>query len=201
MSFLARLLGKSAAKPTRWAPHGARAAFRSSRTGNDTQAPSGVRKELLRLVLRETLRNTGVPVEWIAIDPLGIRRPDRTAGVHVRLVVRHWDERFARYFCAFQQDFATRLQAFDPGSSLWLQGISWQFELGAGDDWPELPPRATWQGAAAPAPAPELLMSTVPLSREELSRQSAAEDLRHARRRPADFAPTETLPPREPGRR
>jgi hypothetical protein len=204
MSFLARLLGRSAPSIRR-SPHGPRSAFRTSRTSGASHSPSGIHRELLRLVLRETLRHTGIPGDWVAIDPLGMKRPDRGSGVHVRLVIRHWDERFLRYLCAFQQDFTTRLQSFDPAASQWLLGVSWQFELGTGDDWPDLPPRSTWQNEVPRAEAPlrdspDLLMATVPLSREELRRQTDATDQRYAARRgPVDFAPTQTLPPRDPG--
>jgi hypothetical protein len=182
---------------------------------------------LLRLVLREALKGNGLPLNWISVDPMGTSAAAGTSGIHVRLVLRQWDERFPLYMRAFQQDFETRLLTLDPLASQWLTGMSWQFELKTSADWPPMPVPAFWQtpppsDAAAPTVTPALPLPRLPeapsaagaagtgaaasLSMQELERQFAEGDQRfvdsHDDFAPTEgFAPTQAFPPDQGGRR
>src|SRR5687767_15044801 len=63
-----------------------------------------VRKDLLKVVLRETLTRNGIPASWIGADLLRSNSPKRggESGVHVRLLIRHWDPRLMMCGVAFE---------------------------------------------------------------------------------------------------
>ncbi len=200
MTFLQRLFGQStpAASKAPSAEHSRLAFAQSQNSRSASDSPQGVRKELLRLVLRETLKHNGIPAAWVTADALVATSSTREAGIHVRLVMRHWDERLPLYTMAFQQNFETRLLTMDPLAGNWLMGISWQYSLPADADWPRLPQPGTW--VAVPQPEAEnnipqaVPVTAQPLpvirSRADLERDMAEEDKRF-RVSGTDFAPTE----------
>ena len=124
-----------------------------------TQAGStsqSVRKDLLKVVLRETLTRNGIPPTWLSADMLRTTSPSRRdTGLHVRFLVRHWDPRLLEHAVAFEADFTERLQLLDPLAHNWLMGFSWQVTVEDKSVCPALPHPATWTAPPPPsAPAP-----------------------------------------------
>jgi hypothetical protein len=79
----------------------------------------------------------------------------RGPGMHVRLVMRQWDQRLLTYALAFQNDLMAAISRFEPKASTWLHGVSWEFNVGDTCPYPEMPEPAFWRGAAAaPTAAP-----------------------------------------------
>jgi len=115
------------------------------------------RRELLRVVLRDTLRRGGIPADWITAEVMASMSRQRTPGVFWRLMIRHWDERLPNHCVALQNALITRLHMFDPLAEEWLTGISWQFVLADESHCPALPHPGAWtavpRDAAAPAEA------------------------------------------------
>ncbi|MGZ5178993.1 MAG: hypothetical protein ACXWC6_14210 [Ramlibacter sp.] len=188
MGILGKLFGGDAKATARRSTAVARPA--SPRGPSSSIPPANLRRELLRLVLRQSLARNGIPVHWIGAE--AIELPGPGAPVHVRLLVQHWDERLPRYFLAFQEDFEQRLLAVEPLARTWLRGFSWQFQLVDVSSRPALPDVGTWgdprdTGAAAdPQPTPSDRKV-----REELGRLFAAQDAARARDTHVDFAPTQ----------
>jgi hypothetical protein len=124
-----------------------------TQAGSNSQS---VRKDLLRLVLRETLTRNGIPPTWVSADMLRTTNPNRRdTGLHVRFLVRHWDPRLLEHGVAFEHEFSERLQLLDPLAASWLMGFSWQFALEDKSVCPALPHPATWTAPpplTAPAP-------------------------------------------------
>ena len=151
MGLMDRLFGKAAAKPA--APRAASSVQNSvgpsTRGGGGT--PQSIRKELVRVTVRETLLHNGIPSAWIRADPLTTSAPGRDAGVHVRLVVKHWDARLMHHSVALQEHVEKRILALDPQAEHWLMGLSWQFDLEDVSHCPPLPHPGSW---TAPADAP-----------------------------------------------
>lgn len=210
MSFMHRLFGQDKPAAARNSqPAQSRSAFQASEVSRQSESPQGVRRELLRLVLRETLKTNGMPADWIAVDAVSVTSPVRGTGMQVRLTVRHWDDRLPQYLMAFQQNFEARLLTFDPMASQWLMGFSWHFDLPADAVWPRLPEPATWAAPPQVVAQPDIFPppasseaaagSAARLTREQLEREFAADDQRF-RASQADFAPTEAFAPTEPGR-
>ncbi|CAA9402949.1 MAG: hypothetical protein AVDCRST_MAG51-981 [uncultured Ramlibacter sp.] len=155
MGFMSRLFGGSAPQPAdrkavpSRSPHASAAHAASTRGASNS--PQSVRKELVRVVTRDTLQNNGVPVDWIKVEPLTTAQQGRETGVHVRLCVQQWDPRLMIHAVALQQNLEKRIHALDPLAEQWLMGISWQFALKDQSQCPPLPHPGSWT-----APPPEV---------------------------------------------
>lgn len=112
---------------------------------HDAPAAQGTtRRELLRVVLRDTLTRHGIPAAWIAAEVLPTTSQSGERGVHWRLVIRHWDPRLLACTIALQHALIKRITTFDPLASNWLTGISWQFALDDESRCPPLPHPGSW---------------------------------------------------------
>lgn len=152
MGLMDRLLGKGGAGATR----AAAAQGPQSTLGS----PQSVRKEVARLAVREALRHNGIPAQWIRSEALTTAAPGRETGVHVRLVVQHWDARLMLHAVALQDAIEKRIATLDPEAGQWLMGLSWQFALDDAAACPALPHPGSWTsdpGEAPAAPAAEPL--------------------------------------------
>lgn len=148
MSFLKRLFpssspaGNAASQAT---PHSVPASTLNSK-GPMSQENSS-RRELLRLVLRDTLNRTGIPTSWIGADLLAATSRGREPGIHVRLLLKHWDPRLMQHGIAFEHAYKKRLLTLDPLSQRWLLGISWQYALDNEHACPPMPHPGIWTSA------------------------------------------------------
>lgn len=101
------------------------------------------RREAVHMVLRETMRQHGIPADWIEGRTLKMVEPLRgTTGTYVTLVIKGGQDRLLTYVPAFQASFREAMARFDPRVSEWLRGVSWEFADGG----------ATAAPAAAPQP-------------------------------------------------
>jgi hypothetical protein len=107
------------------------------------------RRELLRLVLRDTLNRTGIPTSWVGADLLAATSRGRAPGIHVRLLLKHWDPRLMLHAIAFEQAFRKRVVTLDPTSDDWLLGMSWQFSLADESPCPAMPHPGVWTSNVA----------------------------------------------------
>jgi hypothetical protein len=137
--------------------------FQSPASQMPATSQSATRRELLRVVLRDTLVKHGIPSSWVQPEMLVSTGGGREPGMHMRLLVKHWDPRLLEHGVAFEKSFNRRVELFDPMAPNWLTGVSWQFALIDPSPCPEMPDPATWtaapaaakpkQGPAAPAPS------------------------------------------------
>ena len=65
--------------------------------------------------------------------------------MHLRLVVRHWDERLMNHASAFQKEVLSDLKQFEPQAATWLHGVSWQLEVDDSCPYTKLPGKSFWQ--------------------------------------------------------
>lgn len=161
MGLLDTLFGKKPAATKAAGTRSSRPQFASS---GSTQAPSGsphsVRKDLLRLVLRETLTRNGIPQAWLSADLLRTTTARREDGIHVRFLVREWEPRLMLHGVAFEKEYLQRLLLLDPLAVNWLMGFSWQFVLRDAGACPAMPHAGSWTAAPVavpvrqPVPAP-----------------------------------------------
>lgn len=152
MGFFSKLFGKSGSVPGR--PRKAASRAPATRPPMSSIPPANMRRELLRLALRQSLSRNGIPVHWIGAEAVEMPGPGNP--LHVRLLVQHWDDRLPRLFLAFQEDFEQRLLAVEPLARTWLRGFSWQFQLVDPTPHPRLPEPGSWleRGEVVSAPAP-----------------------------------------------
>ncbi len=124
----------------------------------DFAAQVSTRRELLRIRTRNTLRLSGIPENWI--EPQVLLEPEggRTF-LHLRLVVRQWDERLLRYAFALQTQLMAEIERIDPQARQWLLSIVWQYPQDLPCPYPDLPQPSAWLDARPTPAEPDELQS------------------------------------------
>jgi hypothetical protein len=123
--------------------------FRESEPDSDQPGSrSGPRKELVQVVLRDTMRKHGIPSDWIECRMLSSVSRTGRHGLHVNFVVKQAHERLLAYVFAFQDSFERELARFEPRARDWLLSIGWEFQ---GFNAAEMPDPKTW-AQSGPAP-------------------------------------------------
>ena len=186
MGLIARLFGSK--KPSS-VPPTSRMHSQISSSGFSQQhaaaSPGTTRRELLRVVLRDTLNRHGIPSSWIAAEVLTTTSRTGERGVHWRLLIKHWDPRLLSCEVALQQALIKRVTTFDPVASNWLTGISWQFALDDESQCLPLPHPGAWTSSPHEVPkaqpAPEKEVSIIEGPQRMTKRGDAATEIDHAR--------------------
>ncbi|HVZ43527.1 MAG TPA: hypothetical protein VHA82_06930 [Ramlibacter sp.] len=166
MDLLARIFGKRAAPPSRHhselgSTHSQSPSMHPQQPKAPDTAATATRRELLKVVLRDTLRRQGIPAEWVAAEVFtATSRSRNDSGLHWRLVLRHWDARLPNHLVALQNALVARALAIDPMAHEWLMGVSWQFALQDESQCPALPHPGSWtstprEQAVVPQPVPQ----------------------------------------------
>ena len=132
MGFLKRLFGQTAEAPhhshSMSGPHSHLSSSHMPHSKSGTSlSQNSSRREMLRVVLRDTMNRHGVPAAWITAEMLVTTSRSREPGIHWRLSIKHWDPRLPVHCVALQNALIKRMMTFDPMASDWLVGISWQF--------------------------------------------------------------------------
>ena len=115
-------------------------------------SPKANRRELLRVVLRDTLQRHGIPTDWIGAELLASTLSNGEHGLHWRLLIKHWEPRLLAYSVAIEDALLERLTSLDPTADRWLTGMSWQFAVKDRASCPELPRPGTWTGGRRAGP-------------------------------------------------
>lgn len=120
------------------------------------------RRELVQVVLRETMREHGIPSDWIESRVLSVVGSASSSGAHITFIVRRGEDRLLTYVHAFEKGFARKLRQFEPRAMDWVLSLSWQFSGDEPAGEAEMPQSQTWAPDAAqelvrpvPAAAPQ----------------------------------------------
>lgn len=155
MSFIRQLLGMPPGKsPNTASRTHSQLSPATSPPSRSSATEAGTRRELLRVVLRNTLNRHGIPTAWIGAEMLLATSRGREPGIHWRLVIKHWDPRLLTHAVALQNALIVRVLAFDPLAAGWLMGISWQFSLADESVCPPMPHPGIWTSEARVEKAP-----------------------------------------------
>ena len=142
------LIGKFFNNGKEGAPGSASTQFRESEPDTDSGPSRNARKrELVQIVLRDTMRKHGVPSDWVECRMLSSVSRTGRHGLHVNFVVRQAHDRLLAYVFAFQDSFERELSRFEPRARDWLLSIGWEFQ---GFNAKEMPDPNTW-AASGPA--------------------------------------------------
>lgn len=114
----------------------------------DARHQFNVRRDLLKVVLRDTLTRNGIPAAWIELQTLVANSGSKTAGVHARFVVKHWNPQIMMHAPGLEHAFGQRLMALDPLADQWLAGVSWQLSLADDVVLAPLPRPGSWTAHA-----------------------------------------------------
>lgn len=164
-----------------------------------TQQGGSIRRELVRVVLKDTLRLHGVPLDWLGCEVSVVSRSSGVEELRVELVVLHWREQLVRYAPALQAQLLLGLDRFDPAEDHSGYIISWRFSPDCGCPFVEMPEASYWlKKRPSPTPTPT---PTEPLSMFDRrqspreARQPVLEPWPQTPAQPQDnFAPTNISP-------
>jgi len=88
---------------------------------------SGPRRELVQVVLRDAMRQHGIPSDWIECRILSTVNRNGRPGIHVNFIVKQAHERMLNYVFAFQDSFERELARLDVRSRDWMVALGWEF--------------------------------------------------------------------------
>lgn len=106
------------------------------------------RRELVQVVLRDTMRKHGIPSDWIESRIMSAITRSGRRGLHVYFVVKQAHEQLLTYVFAFQDSFERELTRFEPRCRDWLMSVGWEFP---GAKASEMPDAKSWQQLARAA--------------------------------------------------
>jgi hypothetical protein len=170
--------GPDKSGPETLPPTGTR--FEESDDRDDDLEREASRRELVKLVLRESMRRHAVPSDWIECRMLPIVTSKRKSGVHVQLIVRQGQSSLLGYIPAFQSSLMAEIEKYDPRVWDWLLSISWQFAGITSTSGGHLPGAGGWTGPAGAASTAGMPLADEPQVEDVLDPEDTdiAEDLK-----------------------
>jgi len=127
MGLLNRIFRPDAKGAETGPPSATRFQDSDSGTEDDQAARLNVRRELVQVTLRETMRRHAVPSDWLDLRMLPVVNRKGKHGMHVQLVVKQGQGALLTYIPSFQSAFMAEIEKFEPRAWDWLLSISWQF--------------------------------------------------------------------------
>jgi hypothetical protein len=120
----------------------------SETTAQQLGSRNAPHRELVQVVLRDTMRKHGIPSDWIECRILSVVMRNRTSGMHVQFIVGKSQAGLLDYVHAFQDSFWEELEKFEPRAREWLFSVAWQFDGPAPPAKQSMPTRSGWGGDA-----------------------------------------------------
>jgi len=105
-------------------------------------------RELIRVVLRDTLRKNGIPTDWIGSQIASRVQPGLPTAHQIQLVILKWHEGLLRFAPLLEQQVLQGLQQFDPQSDHSGHTVVWSFAPNCGCPYTTLPAPAYWSATA-----------------------------------------------------
>lgn len=109
-----------------------------------TKSRNAPHRDLVKVVLRETMRKHGIPSDWIECRSLSVLTRQHKSGMHVQLLVRKADQQLLPYVHAFQESFWERILRMDPAARDWLFSVGWEFYGQAVRGFSDMPGAGSW---------------------------------------------------------
>ncbi len=130
--------------------------FLESETAHGPGSRNAPRRELVQVVLRDTMRTHGIPSDWIDCRILSVVSRNSISGLHVTFIVKQGEDRLMEFVHPFQESFMRELEKYEPRAKDWLFSLSWQFDGKSRAAPAQMPDPQVWGGAAAgrSGPAP-----------------------------------------------
>jgi hypothetical protein len=120
-----------------------------------SQQHTSTHRDLARVVLRDTLRNNGIPTEWISCEPISRSRSKGDNSLFIQLVIQRWHEGLLQYAPLLQQQMLQGLQRFDPASDHSGHVVVWKFSPNCGYPHTAMPASDFWIDKVAGASKPK----------------------------------------------
>lgn len=134
-----KFLGFGRPKPALEAP-----VFRESAVSVNTRQHSDIQRELVRVVLKDLLRQNGIPAAWIDCEVSAGSANARGSDVVVTLIVCKWHELLPRYLPLVQRNLVAGLDRFEPSIDHSNYTMHWAFAQDCGYPHTDMPSSAIW---------------------------------------------------------
>jgi hypothetical protein len=105
---------------------------------------SDIQVELIRMVLRETLRFHGIPLDWIKSEVLRVPGKDGKEITQIQLVICHWNEQLMRYGAVLEKKLQSRLAQYESGQQASRFGVVWRYHSRCNCPLIDMPDENTW---------------------------------------------------------
>jgi hypothetical protein len=125
MGLIRKMFGRDDARPS-----GGSSQFAESHSQTSleqTKSRNAPRRDLVKVVLRDTMRKHGIPSDWIDCRSLSVLTHQHKSGMHVQFLVRKADHQLLPYVHAFQESFWEGVLRMDPTAHDWLFSVGWEF--------------------------------------------------------------------------
>ena len=131
--------------------------FKSSPVSTDKPSTVSVSKndlrlELVRTVLKDTVRHHGLPADWLRAEltvPMGATA---NGPLHIRIIMTKWNGSLLKYTMALERLILTGMDRYDPAVDHSGYTVSWQFAKNCVCPFPTLPPPESWLKKKTPVP-------------------------------------------------
>lgn len=145
------------------------------------QPHADIQRELVRTVLKDTMRRHGIPSEWLSCEVNTVVNDHGAEELHIQLVLMRWHELLMRYARALELQLLRGLDRFEPTVDHTKKcTIAWRFSPECGCPFTVLPPPVVWAHDTAAEPVDEEPPSVL--------------DRRHKRRPPKDSSSASPKP-------
>ncbi|MBK6294996.1 MAG: hypothetical protein IPF55_12525 [Rhodoferax sp.] len=160
-----------------------------------TRQHAHIQRELVRVVLKDTLRQHGIPVGWVGCEVSAAPKWVSDEDMFVQLVILKWNEALLRYAPALERQLLLDLDRFDPTVNHSRYVVSWRFAPDCGCPSVDMPDPSVWLKAAHPTPPPEPV-AILDRRRSKRVKRTEKFDLPNSSydNLPQNFAPTEPSP-------
>ena len=128
--------------------------------GASTRQHTDIQRELVRVVLKDTMRLHGIPLTWLGCEVLALSGRARGDDMMVRLIVLKWHEPLLKFLPALQNELILGLDRFEPAIDHSKYVVSWQFARDCGCPHMQMPDADSWHPDGQPAPVPAVIPAT-----------------------------------------
>lgn len=154
-----------------------------------TQSHADIQRELVRAVLKDTLRRHGIPTEWLGCEVTTVANRNQSEELHIQLVLLQWHELLLRYARALELQLLRGLDRFEPHIDHAKKcTIAWRLSPDCGSPFTVMPPPVVWAHEAQPPPEPP------PVAEEPPSVLDRRQKKRPPKGSPDDYERTELSP-------
>lgn len=161
---------------------------RAQTTLEQTRSRNAPHRDLVKVVLRETMRRNGIPSDWIECRALSVLTRQHKQGMHVQFLVLKADHQLLQWVHAFQESFWEQILRTDPSARDWLFSVGWEFYGKSVQGFNVMPDPHSWSTEAAPqfsdTQPPE---AALPKAEEEVDLATDLQALQALMSRPASL--------------
>jgi hypothetical protein len=139
--------------PSQSLPVSQRSTILPAQEPSSSISSNDVRVELVRAVLKDTVRAHGLPTDWLRAEVHSLPGAKANGPLHIRIIMTKWSGTLLKYTMALERLILTGLDRYDPAVDHSGYTVSWQFDKACVCSFLTMPAPDTWvKKIAHPAP-------------------------------------------------